>query len=438
MTNPLAPQLLSLILTASTAYAQQPDPTGVPLADRVADLEAKVEGINEPFLDTRSTVDSLSKLKFTGYLQGRYDLRNDSVSGVDASGRVTNFDRFQVRRGRLKAAYAGKNAQYLLQIDATGDGVVLRDAEATFVDTWTPLGLHITVGQFKLPFGYEVLQSSGGREMPERSRVIRALFPGERDRGVRLQGRYGWLRVMAAVVNGNFTGDSVFTSFDQNRFADVYARVGGDFGLLVFGLSGQYGEKLLTTVGAGARVSGTDSDGNGTISGDEVTFTPATAPIVRRNGVWRFGADAQLYYDIAGVGGLAIKGELVIGGENNLDFRGAGADNCRYLAQLGWIATLVQNFGDTLGVVARLDHWNPNRDVAAGTSSTCMTAAANAASDEITTLGGGPIVHISGNLKASAIYEHLWRSATLAASPALPPSAWIPTDVFTLQLQAKF
>ena len=116
-------------------------------------------------------------------------MRDDSVSGVDSSGRVTNFDRFLVRRGRLKATYAGDNAEYMLQIDATGDGVVLRDAEATFVDTWTPLGLRLTMGQFKVPFGYEVLQSSSDREMPERARVIRALFPGERDRGVRLTAR---------------------------------------------------------------------------------------------------------------------------------------------------------------------------------------------------------------------------------------------------------
>jgi hypothetical protein len=472
MTNTTATALLSLILTASTAFAQQPgaptetptpvppgavpeevpappppappplaateDASSPPVAERLMTVESKVEGINESLLETKTTVSGLAKLKFSGYLQGRYEMRNDSVSGVDASGRVTNFDRFLVRRGRLKATYTGDHAEYVLQIDATGDGVALRDAEATFVDTWTPLGLRVTVGQFKVPFGYEVLQSSGDREMPERSRVIRALFPGERDRGVRLQGRADWLRLSGALVNGNFTGDSVYATFDQNRFADVYGRLGGDFGMFVFGLSGQYGQKILTTLGAAARVAGTDTDGNGMIMGDEITFTPATAPVMRRNRLWRFGADAQAYVDVPGVGGLALKGELILGGEKNLDYRGVTADACRDLKQFGWILTLVQNFGDQLGVVARLDQWNPNRNVAAGTSSTCTTAATTAANDKITTLGGGPLLHISGNLKASAIYEHVWRSATLAASTALAPSAWVPTDLFTLQLQAKF
>ena len=83
------------------------------------------------------------------------------------------------------------------------------------------------MGQFKVPFGYEVLQSSADREMPERARVIRALFPGERDRGARLTARYEWFSFMGALVNGNFTqGDPVFNAFDQNRYFDTYLRVG--------------------------------------------------------------------------------------------------------------------------------------------------------------------------------------------------------------------
>jgi hypothetical protein len=414
------------------------EPAAPSLNERMSEVEGKVDGMNEQLLATSSTVSGLAKLKFSGYLQGRYELRNDSVSGLDAQGRVTNFDRFSVRRARLKATYAGENAEYVLQIDATGDGVALRDAEATFVDTWSPLGLRVTVGQFKVPFGYEVLQSSGDREMPERSRVIRGLFPGERDRGLRIVGRWEWLRLMAAAVNGNFTNDSVYTTFDQNRYADVYGRLGGDLGFFVFGLSGQFGEKLLTSLSQAARVSGTDSNGDGMITGDEITLTAATMQSIRRNSLWRVGADAQFYYDIEGLGGLALKGEVVLGGEKNLAYRGLAADPCRDVKQFGWILTLVQNFGDKVGVVARLDQYNPNRDVAAGTSMTCMDLATQAANDKITTLGGGLLLHISGNLKASAIYEHLWRDASLAASASRAPANWVPTDMFTLQLQAKY
>jgi hypothetical protein len=402
-----------------------PPPPTATMDEKMADAEAKIEGLTESLAATNATLSPIAKLKFSGYIQGRYEWREDSTSAVDGMGRVTNFNRWRVRRARLKAVYAGENAEYLLQIDAVGpagatsatpgDGVTLKDAEATFVDTWTPLGLRVTLGQFKVPFGYEILQSSGDREMPERARVIQALFPGERDRGLRITGRYNQLRFMAAVVNGNFTNDAFYGTLDQNRYSDLFGRIVGDFDYLVVGVSGEYGEKLPTTAASG--------------------MTPVT---VRRYGLWRAGADAQAYIDVPGVGGLALKAEVVLGQETNRDFRGVAADPCRDVKQFGWILTGVQNIGDYLGVVARLDQWNPNRDVAAGTSMTCTDAAAAAATDKITTLGGGPLLFVSANLKASAVYEHLWRPARLAAAATLAPSAWVPTDQLTLQLQAKF
>jgi hypothetical protein len=422
--------------------ADVPPPASATLDERMADVEAKIEGLNETLTVTNSTLSPIAKLKFSGYIQGRYEWREDSYSGVDSMNRPTNFDRFLVRRARLKATYVGENAEYMLQIDSTGDGTVLRDAEATFVDTWTPLGIRATAGQFKIPFGYEVLQSSGDREMPERARVIRALFPNERDRGVRVQARYDWLRFSGAAVNGTFIGDAVYGTTDQNRYADLVGRLGGDFDFLVVGVSGQFGQKLVTPAVTPARVSGTDTNMDGVITGDEITaVTPTSVPVTRRFDIWRFGMDAQAYFDIPGVGGMALKGELVMGGEKNLDFRGMNADACRDVKQFGWILTAIQNFGDSFGMVARLDQWNPNRDVAAGTSSTCTTAAGLAANDKITTLGGGLLYYISGNLKLSGVYEHVWRSDTLGrtgAPASAAPSTWIPADLLTFQLQAKF
>jgi hypothetical protein len=419
--------------------APAPDPTSpAALNERIAELEQKLEGLSESYAETKSTASSLAKIKLSGYVQGRFFSREDSNSGVDANGRVTNFDRFFVRRGRLKTTYAGENAEYLLQIDATGDGVVLKDAEATLVDTWSPLGFRFTMGQFKVPFGYEVLQSSGDREMPERARVIQALFPGERDRGARLTARWEKLRFTAALVNGNFTNDAVYAALDQNKFRDVYVRVGADLDFLTVNVSGEYGEKLATTLTAVGVVSGMDTNGDMKISGDEITLTPGAALVTRRFGIWRLGADAQLYYDIEGVGGLALKGEVVIAQDTNRSFRGLAADACRDLKTYGWILTAVQNLGDHLGLAARLDQYDRNRDVASGTSATCAAAATAAENDRITTLGVGVLGYISGNLKASLIYEHLWRPDALAASPTLAPSAWVPTDQATLQLQAKF
>ena len=69
---------------------------------------------------------------------------------------------------------------------------------------------------------------------------------------------------------------------------------------------------------------------------------------------------------------------------------------------------------------------------------TCTAATTAAGIDKITTLGVGPLVYISANLKASAIYEHLWRNAALDSQPTINPASWVPNDQFTLQLQARF
>jgi len=62
------------------------------------------------------------------------------------------------------------------------------------------------------------------------------------------------------------------------------------------------------------------------------------------------------------------------------------------------------------------------------------------AKDKITTLGVGPLLYVSGNLKASAIYEHVWRSQLYygLGSPTIAPANSIASDYFTLQLQARF
>ena len=229
------------------------------------------------------------------------------------------------------------------------------------------------MGQFKVPFGYEVLQSSADREMPERARVIQALFPGERDRGARLTGRWEcsgspprWSTATSPTT--------VLPTSDQKGSATSSCASGADFGFLAVNVSGQYGEKLATTLQGATTVSGMDTNGDMKISGDEITLTPGASLVTRRFGLWRLGADAQFYYDIAGVGGLALKGEVVIAQDTNRSFRGLAADSCRDLKTYGWILTAIQNIGDHFGIAARLDQYDRNRDVS-GTGTACTAAA---------------------------------------------------------------
>jgi hypothetical protein len=401
--------------------------------DRLGTLEGKVDGMDESLAGTRSTVDKLARIKVSGYLQGRFEYHADSVNGLNSVGRPATTNQFLVRRGRLKTVYDGTNAEYLLQIDATGSGVVLKDAEATFVDTWSPFGFRLTVGQFKWPFGYEILQSSGDREMPERSLVIRRLFPGERDRGLRLTAKYEWLRVAAALVNGTGTQDPIYVNNDQNTFKDLVARVGGDFEWLVVGLSGYLGRATTTTTPTTrSSIAGTDKNMDGTITPDELTITSTPVPAAyKRFARKRLGADAQLYFDVPALGGLALKGEFVLAKDTNLDYGGVAANPCADALSLGWIATVVQNVGDFVGLVFRADYYDPVRSRSLPDSCVITTGSTMGqkigTGDATTTLGGGLLLYGSGNIKGTFTYEHIAEQ-----------SVSVKNDIFTAQLQARF
>ena len=377
----------------SAAPAAMPDEPPVPSPEeRLGTVEAKVDGMGESLAATSAIAESLNKIKLSGYIQGRYEWHDDSVPGLNMAGTTaTNTSRFFVRRGRLKVTYAGTNMEYVLQIDATATGVALRDAEATFVDTWTPFNFRLTVGQFKVPFGYEVLQSSQYREMPERSAVVRRLFPGERDRGIRLQARRDWFRLSVALINGTFD-EAVYINTDQTDHKDLVGRIGADFGFLTFGFSGQLGRTLKNFPVMGG------------------------API-QLDGFarWRAGVDAQYYLDIDGVGGLALKGEYIMAKDTSEGFSGVNgtpANAAHDLASKGWILTLVQNFGDRIGIVFRVDQFDPSDKVE---------------TDKLTGYGGGLLLYPSGNLRATLVYEHLVEQAMKRDN-----------DIFTAQLQASF
>jgi hypothetical protein len=380
------------------------EPPAADLMAKLASLEAKLAGLEEAQAATEASVGSLKKLKLAGYVQGRYDWSAASADGLKSDGKTpANADRWSVRRGRLKAVYEGKHAEYLLQIDATGDGVTLKDAEATFVDTWTPLNIRVTVGQFKVPFGYEVVQSSSDREMPERSAITRAYFDGERDRGLRVTARWEILRLAVALINGNGTkdtsvykGTSLYGTQDPNQFKDFVGRLGVDLGSVVGGVSAYLGRgPLATTVTPAAT------------SSDPPTVT---YDYMRRT---RLGADVQGYIDVPSVGGLALKGELIWGSEAAIDnWAGVPSDPSKNVRKLGWIVTAAQNIDDHLGVAVRVDQIDPN------------TAKDK---DKVTTVAGGILVYPSSNLKASIIYQH-----------PIEQGPTVSDDSLVAQMQAKF
>ncbi len=173
------------------------------LAQRVASIE--------------KTVAALKNLKFSGYFHGQYQVADtagiESYNGGDFGPQVDN--RYMVRRGRLKAAYTGEHAEYVLQIDVTEKGVSTKDAYIKIFDPWKG-NMSLTTGLFIKPFGHELYYSSSKRESPERGRMSQIIFPGERDLGAmlsyKLPGKLNMLTANAAVFSGSGSKSSDFDS----------------------------------------------------------------------------------------------------------------------------------------------------------------------------------------------------------------------------------
>jgi hypothetical protein len=415
---------------AAPAPVSTPEPVAAaPALDgRLAAVEIQAAGTQETVGAMQATLDGLKKIKISGFIQGRYEWHQDAMDGwSNTTAKAQPQNRFYVRHGYLGAKYEGKNAEYFMQIDANNnDGIVLKDAEATFVDTWTPFNLRLTLGQFKIPFGYEILQSDADRELPERSAVILGLFPGDRDRGLRLQGSYDIFRLRVALVNGasfgqkdpaNYQGVTQ-NGYDPNGFKTVVGRLGVDLGFLAGGFSGMWGRTL-----------------------DTVTLPVPTTPAIPASYLYyeqlRLGADVQGYVDVPAVGGLALKGEIIWARKKNLDYPVLGpADSCLDRQSLGWMLTAVQNIGPYLGVALRLDQYDP---LLSGSlpgqcaddktiPSSSQKEIANRDKDRVTRFGAALVVHGSANIKLTLSYEHPWEQEGAKKSD----------DVAVAQLQARF
>ncbi|HVR40815.1 MAG TPA: porin [Thermoanaerobaculia bacterium] len=313
------------------------------------------QSFEETFAELLSTVDTMNKLKVSGYIQAQYVNDERSVNELTNPTTTKNLDQFSIRRGRVKFTYQFSNtSRFVIQPDITTSGVVLKDGYVEYIEQWTPWHHTLTAGQFNWPFGFEIGYSSSQREMPERSRVIRTLFPGERDRGVQLSG-LGMLekfKYQVAIVNGTGTNQS----FDFNKRKDLVGRVGYTFGPLDAGASVYRGSDLVAT---------------------------ATNPKGIEFDKERQGVDFQWFTPIEGLG---IRGEYITGKQAP----NPGSTRKESFDVKGWYFYAIQNIGVRHQLVLRVDDYDGNTDVK---------------NDAVRTIGGSYIFHWDGNSKVMLAYE---------------------------------
>jgi hypothetical protein len=374
-----------------TAPATEAAPATPGSDERMTNTEGKVASIEEQLAEIKSALSPLTKLKFSGYVQARYQWEQSREDGTGG------YSRFLVRRGRLKATYTGDLVQYMLQIDAVPTGVTVRDAEATLFIPGTKQNMSVTLGQLKWPFGYEAVQSSSDREFPERTRVVRAFLPDERDRGVKYSGKFGVFRLGVGLFDGNGINYPGSVGLDNDKEKDFIGRAGFDLKWISGGVSGWYG----LTMGQGA--------------GETYRHAHERS---------RIGADLQVYLDVLPIGATAIKGEYIKG----KTYVSGGAELLDRPAS-GWYALLVQNLGLTNAVAVRYDYFDAANGVPA--SAAAPGSDRPAGTNAVGTLGATLIHYFGENLKLSATYE---LPMTETVEDVKDPR----DNLLTVQLQARF
>lgn len=344
--------LVCVPVFADDAQEAAEEPKTQPTTEEVA---AKVDSINETLVGMRNTLDGLSKLKISGYVLAQYVNDQSSANELSGATATRNKDQFSVREARVKFTYQfSPTSKFVLQPEVASSGVSLKDGYVEFTEPWTTWHNTVRAGQFNWPFGYEIEYSSSRREVPERSRVIRTLFPAERDRGVQfygagLQERF---KYQLALVNGTGTAQS----FDFNKRKDLVGRVGYSFGVLDVGASMYRGTELVATA----------SNAKG------VEFAKDRA-----------GVDVQW---ITPVPGLGLRAEYIRGTQPPL----TGTTRTTSPDVEGWYLYAIKSLGTRHQVAVRVDEYDPNTD---------------AGNDATRTVGGSYIFHWDANSKFMFSYE---------------------------------
>jgi phosphate-selective porin len=342
--------LLLTILVVLSVYGYSQTQTVDSLKEVIDRHEGKINALDERVLVNEADLGKLNKIKISGYVQAQWEsYGKDLVKTNDPT------NTFYIRRARIKFTYeALDGVKFVIQPDFSTGNLSLKDAYAV-VNIPKLKDFTLWAGQFNRP-DYEVEYSSSQREVLERSRFIRAIYPGEREIGVKLEyiGSTIPLKFQLMAMNGNFTGTQ---AKDVDSKKDLMGRL-------------VYSVKLP---GAGI---GIDLGPNFYYGGNRAKVNPY---IINREGVldsikvgdyldkkW-VGAEIQIFADI--LGGLALKGEYVAGTNSAASTttlatnatsaaKRAGASTIKNFS--GYYIYLIKNIGSKNQFVAKYDYYDPN------------------------------------------------------------------------------
>lgn len=406
-----------------------------------------------------SSVNTLSKIKITGYIQAQYQKTDSmgikSFSGGDFDSKTDN--RFGVRRGRLKFAYNGNLSTAVFQLEATEKGVSLKDAYLAFTEPWMQ-AFTITGGVFNRPFGFEVPYSSASLESPERARFNQTLFPGEEDLGASLTFQmpkaspWNFIKIEA----GLFTGNGINPEFDKKK--DFIGRIGIQKSI--------FNEQVKYGIGVSHYNGGVYQGTKTAYKIDKVSGINVFSKVASDTTVGEFqkriysGFDAQITFETA-IGLTTLRGEYVYGTQpgQSKSTNSPTSDFTKVTAPATVPETYVRKFNagyailtqsiarTPFTVVIKYDFYDPNTDIEGDEIGQSVVATGVKATTEgdikHTTLGVGLLWAISNNVRLTAYYDMVTNEKTKNLKPDFTKSNSnfskdLKDNVFTLRLQYKF
>lgn len=304
---------------------------GVLTQDDAAGIRAEsaIKAQEEAEKRKKFAVEGKSKIDLGGYIQAQY--KNDE----------STKNEFNIRRARIDFRGGTPVVGWRLQVDAvqplknvvssvsqnsTTKNVTTSTTKAVtrpiILDAYLDYNLHpysnFRVGQFKIPFGRENLESSPNLDTINRSQVTEKLVPGRdigsqgRDIGAQVGGKVDSVegKKILEYAAGVFNGAGINVS-DDNDHKDLDVRV------LVFPVQG-----LSVGVAHYNGKTGAAGDTDKSRTGAEAVYT---------------------------INSLAIKGEYISGRDGSTD-------------KYGWYAQTGYRFVPDVEAVAKYDSFDPDKD----------------------------------------------------------------------------
>jgi phosphate-selective porin len=311
--------------------------------------DGRLNAIDERVLVNEADLGKLNKIKVSGYIQSQWE-----SYGADLEKSNGYNNTFYIRRARIKFTYeALDGVKFVLQPDFSTGNLALKDAYAVVnipkIKNWT-----LWAGQMNRP-DYEVEYSSSQREVLERSRVIRSIYPGEREVGVKLEyiGIKIPLKFQIMAMNGNFTGTQ---AKDVDSQKDIMARLVYSVKLPSAGIGIDFGPNLYY---------------GGNLSKNNKYFKNSDGTLDSLNSVWKYldkkwlGGEVQIFADV--LGGMAIKGEYIAGINSVASTVASTATMAQMKASpslynnfAGYYLYFIKNIGQKNQFVAKYDYYDPN------------------------------------------------------------------------------